>query len=200
MNKTQRKKQVVITVDICRNIRRHIEMNRSLKEISGITEVSVLRIANKIGQGLSDNDIAKTRKGRKVHEEIEVKSRLESILNEDNSLTQKWMYQSLKMYNMNRSQGGVSNTLKKMGITRKRLTKIPVKRNSERIIGLRQSLGILGWNWFQSHNSKNYGYSQKNTKAVAMFPTNRSVNISLMAAIDINGVISYELKIVLIMG
>ena len=67
-------------------------MNRSLKEISGITEVSynsVLCIAIKIGQGLSDNDIAKTRKGRKVHEETEVKIRLESILNKDNSLTQK---------------------------------------------------------------------------------------------------------------
>jgi len=57
MNKTQRKKRVIITVDICRNIRKHIEMNRSIKEISGITEVSynsVLCIANKIGQGLSD--------------------------------------------------------------------------------------------------------------------------------------------------
>ena len=82
MNETQRKKRVVITMDICRNIRRHIEMNRSLKEISCITELSynsVSCIANKIGQGLLDNNIAKTRKGRKVHEEAEIKSRLESI-------------------------------------------------------------------------------------------------------------------------
>ena len=210
INETQRKKRVVITVDICRNIRRHIEMNRSLKEISGITEVSynsVLCIANKIGQGLSDNDIAKTRKDKKVHEETEVKSRLESILNENNSLTQKGMCQSLKMYNMNRSQGAISNTLKKMGITRKRLRKIPVERNSERIIGLRQAyarklqhyalnhLVYLDETGFNLHTSTNYGYSHKNTKAVAMFRANRGVNISLMAAIDINGVISSAIVI-----
>ena len=93
-----------------------------------------------------------------------------------------------------------------MGITRKRLTKIPVDRNSKRIIVLRQAyarklqhyalnhLVYLDKTGFNIHTSTNYGHSHKNTEAVAMFPANRGVNINLMADIDINGVISYGLK------
>jgi transposase/arginine repressor len=205
----KRKKRIVITVDICRNIRRYLDMEKSLKEISSITEVSynsVLSIANQIGNGLSDNEIAKTRKGRKIAEETLVMRRLEAILEEDNSLNQKGMRESLQLYNIGRCQATISNTLKKMGITRKRLTKIPVERNSERIIGLRKcyarelhnyslsQLVYLDETGFNLHTSTNYGYAHKNVKAVAMFPANKGVNISLMAAIDINGVIASELK------
>ena len=86
------------------------------------------------------------------------------------------------MYNMNRSKGAFSNTLKKICITRKRLRKIPVERNSERIIGLRQAyarelqhyalnhLVYLDETGFNLLTFTNYGYSHKNTKAVALFP------------------------------
>jgi len=209
MNETNRKKRVTITVDICRNIRRFLDMDKSLKDISCMTELSynsVLCVANKIGKGLSDIEIAQTRKGRKANVETEVKSRLEDILNEDNSLTQKGMCETLATYNIIRSQGAISSTLKKMEITRKRLTNIPVERNSERVIGLRQAyarelinyslnhLVYLDETGFNLHTSTNYGYSHKNMKAFAMFPANKGVNISLMAAIDVNGVISYDLK------
>ena len=46
---------------------------------------------------MSDNDFCKTRKGRKINEETHLMSRLKSLLNEDNSLTQKGMRESLKI-------------------------------------------------------------------------------------------------------
>jgi len=208
MTETIRKKRIIISLDICRNIRRQLELQNSIKDISRLNDVSynsVLLISNKIAQGMSDTDIVQTKKGRKVNEASDVRSRLQVILNEDNSLTQNGMSETLKSYNICRSQGTISVTLKKMGITRKRLTKIPIERNSDRIISLRQcyakemqnhALGHLVYldeTGFNLHTSTNYGYSQKNTKAFAMFPANKGVNISLLAAIDINGVIAFEL-------
>ena len=95
-----RKKRILITVDFCRNIRIYLDIQKSIKEIFRITDVSynsVLPIANKIRNGMFDNDICKTRKGRKINEETHLMSRLEALLNEDNSLTQKRMRESLKI-------------------------------------------------------------------------------------------------------
>ena len=46
--------------DICRNIRRYLDIQKSITEVS---HNFVLSIADKIGNGMSDNDICKTRKG-----------------------------------------------------------------------------------------------------------------------------------------
>ena len=117
MTETPRKKRIVITLEICRNIRRYLEMEKSLKEISELTEVSynsVLTICNKISQGLDDNEIVKTKKGRKLNGETPIKSRLSAIVGQDNSLTQKGMSETLAIFGINRSQSTISRTLERM--------------------------------------------------------------------------------------
>ena len=79
---------------------------------------------------------------RKVKDESAMKSRLAVIVNDDNSLTQKGMSETLQLYGLHGSEPTISRTLKKMNITRKRLTKIPVKRNSEMVISLRYSYAM----------------------------------------------------------
>jgi len=209
MTENTRKKRVVITLDICKNVRRYLEMEKSLKEISRLTEVSynsILTIVNKMEQGLDNNQIATTKKGRKKNNESLMKSRLAAIVNEDNSLTQSGMAETLQLYGIKRSQVTISRTLKSMSITRKRLTKIPIERNSDRVIGLRQAYAREMQNYcatqivyldetgFNLHTSSNYGYSPKNVKAIATIPANKGVNISLLAAIDVNGIISHEIS------
>ena len=77
MTEITRKKRIIITMEICRNIRRQIELQKSLRDISKINDLSynsVLVIDNKISQGMSDIDIVQTKKGRKVNEESHVRS------------------------------------------------------------------------------------------------------------------------------
>ena len=157
MTETPRKKKIVITLEICRNIRRYLEMEKSLKEISELTEVSynsVLTICNKISQGLGDNEIVKTKKGRKLNGETPIKSRLSAIVGQDNSLTQRGMSETLAIFGINRSQSTISRTLDRMSFTRKRLTKVPVERNSERAIALRQAYARE----MQNHSSSQLVY------------------------------------------
>ena len=133
MTDKQRKKRVAITLEILRNIRRYLDMEKSVKDISALTEVSyssVLKICNKIVQGLQDNDIIKSKKGIQTIDENPMKTRLAAIVNQDNSLTQIGMAETLELYGFRRSQGTISRALKKMNITRKRLTKVPLERNS----------------------------------------------------------------------
>jgi len=63
---------------------------------------------------MSDNDVCKTRKGRKINEETPLMSRLGTLLNKYDSLTQKCMRKSLKMYNLSCGQATISNNLKKL--------------------------------------------------------------------------------------
>jgi len=165
---------------------------------------SVLTLSNKISYGLNDNAIVKMKKGRKVKDESAMKSRLAVIVNDDSALTLKGVSETLQLYGLHGSQPTISRTLKKINITWERLTNIPVEMNSEKVIGLKYSYAMdmrnhspaqlvyLDETGFHLHMQTNYGYSQKNTKAIAMIPANKGINVSLMAAIDINGIIAYE--------
>jgi hypothetical protein len=92
-----------------------------------------------------------------------------------------------------------------MKITRKILSLVPVERSSPRIIDERQlyARGLM-------HTPldklvyldetglictvQNFGYSPVNEKAFITVPASRGQNISLMAAISVSGVVSYEIK------
>ena len=92
-----------------------------------------------------------------------------------------------------------------MDITRKRLTLVLIEKNSNKNIDLRQGycrnintipdqcLVFLDEIGFNIHTKKKYGYSIKNTKCYVSVLVNRGKNISLMAAITINGVERFEL-------
>ena len=58
--KKNHKKKQIVTLEICRSIRRYLEMERSLKEISALTDLSYNSI---LIHGLDDNAIVKTKMG-----------------------------------------------------------------------------------------------------------------------------------------
>ena len=96
--------------------------------------------------------------------------------------------------------------LKSMNYTRKRLTKVPVGRNTDLALASRrayalslsairqESLIYIDETGFNLHTSWNYGYSPLNTKAYINVPSNRGTNVSLLCAINDKGVVAYKLR------
>ncbi|KAG0434469.1 hypothetical protein DMUE_5171 [Dictyocoela muelleri] len=92
-----------------------------------------------------------------------------------------------------------------MDYSRKRLVKIPEERNSLRNINARQTyahklefinndnLVFFYETGINLNQSRNYGYSQKNTLAVKIVKNNRGKNVSSMLAMK-KGIINFEIK------
>jgi hypothetical protein len=107
--------------------------------------------------------------------------------------------------NLNISRSGISRKLKKMNFTRKRLSLVPIKRNSITKLDVRaiyctdisripiENLVFLDETGFNNHTNRAYGYSPKNIPAFTSITANRGINRSCMAVIDINGVVAYEI-------
>ncbi|KAG0441634.1 hypothetical protein DMUE_0898 [Dictyocoela muelleri] len=93
-----------------------------------------------------------------------------------------------------------------MSYSRKRLVKIPEERNSQRNIEIRQAyareiqfisddnLVFLDETGINLKQSRNYGYSPKNTKAVKIVKNSRGKNVSCMIAIKKSGIITYQIE------
>ena len=113
----------------------------------------------------------------------------------DNTLTQKGMQDKLRSMDVILSQPSISNALKKLKITRKR-----VKLKSEKVISpdvinkrmiyARELMTIpdlkfsfLYETGLNLHLSSSYGYSPKNIDIVAIVPANRGRNISILSLI-----------------
>nr|XP_047135509.1 uncharacterized protein LOC101237252 [Hydra vulgaris] len=103
------------------------------------------------------------------------------------------------------SQSTVSRKFRKINITRK-LSLVPEERNSpanieKRAIYARRisrissdKLVFLDESGFNQHLRRRSGYSPKNEKAYSIVSGNRNTNRSLMCAINISGVVAYELR------
>ena len=185
-------------------------MDKSTKEIQeliGFSYSATVNLIRKLSNGMTENEILGTKKGPKFKENSAIKSQVSAIVESDNSLVQNEIVDILQSSGITRTQGYVSRLLKKMGITRKRLTRIPFERNCPRVIDARHSyvremefvsndqLVFLDETGVNLHTSSNYGYSTKNIKAYPLFSANKGTNISVMAAITSNGVLAYELKV-----
>lgn len=209
-----RKQRREITKETFENIKRMTSSGEfnvgKLSDDLGICRQTVSRIVSSISMG---NEFESCREKRKktVENRNKVMQRSESLLNNivlsNNSVIQSEMRTILvESYNINTSNSTISRKLKKLGITRKRLSIIPEERNTqERIVERLQyandllrysnaNLVFLDESGFNEHIKRAYGYSLKNQKAVINLRANRGKNISLLCAIDINGVVAYETK------
>jgi transposase len=197
----------VINNAILKLIRSKLEKGEKNRQISKELNISYDRIriiANKIGDGEDDQMLLRKFK-RSSSENSDVLSRVSGVITRDNSLTQLGVSRALSEFNISMSQSTVSRCLKKLQITRKILSKVPIERNSQRVIDLRynyvreinvfqdRQFVFLDECGFNLHTSRNYGYSPINTKAYINVPGNRGQNISLMAAISITGIVGYEI-------
>lgn len=204
-----RKRRTTMTRELLKGLRKMIikeystirmaeEMDISLGAVQGTVE--------KISSGLTDDEILLVKKGRKFKDNSIAKSKIQRILAKDAGYTQKMLAQSLTDDGITRSQGTISKLLKQMQYSRKRLVKVPIERNSERIIEQRQLFGrninnladsnliYLDETGFNLHSSINYGYSLKNEPCYVNLPGNKGKNISLMMAVGISGVVAYQLN------
>lgn len=101
----------------------------------------------------------------------------------------------------------VAAALKNLGVTRKKLRRVPIERNTASNILSRKLyaqsivrkpdrnlffLDETGWNL---HNGPRYGYAFKGQTPTVQEPGNRGPNNSLLACIGLDGVRKWELKI-----
>lgn len=109
---------------------------------------------------------------------MEINCQISAITQFDNSHTQKGVAEMLNLGCISRSQSFIGKNFKKIEITRKILSLIPIERNSTRVFGLipvyanelnEISLDILvfldetGLNF---HSANHYDYSHKNTRLI----------------------------------
>ena len=146
------------------------------------------------------------KKGRKKNHDPIVDNLLLSIVNEDNSLNQTGISDAMRISGKSISQPTVSKKLKMLNITRKRLIRVPLEKNLDRVINLRyqyaremenidlSNIVYMDETGFNLHTMSNYGYSAVNTKAYAAVPGNRGINISLLCSISLRGVVGYRIK------
>lgn len=104
------------------------------------------------------------------------------------------------------SQPTISRRLKKLNLTRKRVSLAPIERNSPERLEERaifaadisrrniDDVYYLDETGFNRHLVRYYGYSPANTKVVATVPANRGTNISCMAMIGREGLIAHTIK------
>lgn len=209
-HKMQRKTRVTITKSLIEQVERNIHQGKTLKEIAEsllLSYVTVRRIAKKLQE--VDNYAANfttmyKRRSRRISNE-NIGHIITGIIDNKNDYIQSELKEDLSNMSVNISQPTISREIKKVKYTRKRLTKIPVERNTPQMIDTRRSyarsmahirdenLIFLDECGFNRHTSRAYGYSPVNQKAVKFVNGNRGNNISLLCMIKINGSAQYEI-------
>lgn len=204
-----RKKRTTISMEMIKSIRKDLEKNYSVLDISKNENISLqaaYKVVHKISEGLKDEEILKNKKGRRKSDKTELKCKVSQILIADASYTQSEIAKQLNETGHVISNTGVCRLLHEMDYTRKRLVRIPEERNSPKNIETRQTyareiqfvsdsnLVFLDETGANMHHSRNYGYSAKNVKAYKVVKSNRGVNISCMVAISNTGIIGFEIK------
>lgn len=123
----------------------------------------------------------------------------------NNATTLKEIKSYLARENIILSITAIYNKMKKIGLTRKRLSIVPIERNSVRNKNVRtlyaenigrydvDNLVFLDETGFNKHVFKTYGYSTKNTSAYVQLDGNRGTNITCLAAISKTGVVGFTI-------
>jgi len=155
------------------------------------------RLLAKVGDGKEEDETFAAKKGRKNREYFDTKTSISGMLLRDSSLTQKEIGNNLKDINMGISQSEVSRMLKSMNYTRKRLVTILVARQEySRMIDFvsDENFVYMGETGINLHMVRSYGYSPKNTKAYKVVKRSKGINISLLLAIEMSGILAYQIK------
>lgn len=209
VNGSVHKRRQIITHDILKRIRKALDRSDTVKSIAEDTDISLqtaYKLVSMIAENFSNEEILGQKKGRRKENHDDIKSKITQILLRDSSIIQKEMTTELEVLGINKSQSTVSRIIKDMNYSRKRLIRIPEERNSVRNIEARQNYALeinhinngnmvfLDETGVNLHQTRKYGYSPINTKAYKLVRANRGTNISCLVAINIYGIISYEIK------
>lgn len=209
---TSRKKRTMITAEKINVAKKLLEQEKKVSEIGyllDLSRVATSRLIAKIQSGeyqnLNEFKTSGQKKSLKKISHAQMKILIADMFVIDSTFTQKAIVERLSQCNIVVSQSTVSRVLHDMEYTRKRLSKIPSERNSDRVLNLRRIYGqeisliadenilYLDESGFNMHVNKNYGYSPKNSKAYKIVPGNRGRNVSLMCVISNTGIVASEL-------
>ncbi|KAF7685147.1 hypothetical protein CDIK_4104 [Cucumispora dikerogammari] len=202
-----RKPRTTITDSLLNIIRNQINReikSSSIAENNNLFPSCIVNIQTKVTRGLSNAEII-CQKSRRSTINNSLNNTIVNLVTQDNAINQSGISESLRLLEKNLSQSAESRKLKALQITRKRLTLVLVERNLARVIELRFNYGenwryieqtsvFLDKTGFKLHVSSNMGYSFVNTKAVRATPANKDVNISLMCAISLHGIVGYQIQ------
>lgn len=133
------------------------------------------------------------------------KDKIVSILDNDCTLTQKQMADELPA-ELKCSPRSIASILRELGVSRKKLRRVPIERNTPRTINLRKLyaqgvvrkpnsvLYFLDETGFNLHTGPRCGYAFRGLTPTTQQPGNRGPNRSVLACIGIRGLVKWEVK------
>lgn len=202
-----RKPRVNLTKKDVQQVKNMKEDNKKAKDIAKDVMISIATVY-KIIQKLEINngDVDKVvesflKSGRKPNLNLDVLNKVGEAIQNDCCFTQKGIAQHLLGQSIEISQPTVCRTLKKLGVTRKRVNRVAENTLSPQLIAERKQFALklrtipkekllfLDETGFNLHTSRNYGYSPINTPCVSTVPANRGRNVSVLAIINENNVL-----------
>ena len=174
-------------------------------EISETTGMSIRSTQLFIQKYSSDGTFATKKCGRKPSIDTdELKKALESMLSENSTLSIDDMSEQLPL-NLKVGKSKISQTLKLMGWSKKRIRTIPNERNTARVIEERKSyvysicnrpdedLIFLDETGINLHVGPNFGWSPLNISPILHRPANKGQNTSLLMAINTSGIVCHKI-------
>ncbi|XP_065663808.1 uncharacterized protein LOC136085893 [Hydra vulgaris] len=194
------------TIESIETIKRMVANKEKNVDISQATGLSLRTVQNCVMK-LSNNPDAKPKKRGPVAKiNTDRRREIELFVSANNSLTAMDMGELISEENKC-STTTIKRELKNMGYTRKRLKPIVAARNSAMVIGQRflycthvssindNNIIFIDEIGFNLHQSRHHGYALSGSTPCITVPTQRGRNISLICAISVEGIISFQMKV-----
>ncbi|XP_037808318.1 uncharacterized protein LOC119601452 [Lucilia sericata] len=173
-------------------------------EIAGINKNTATSIINRYKK---DGYVAVKKRGGRRHSKLntEILNKIEEIIERNSSITLKGIREKiLEIHNVDLSTTSIHNALKTLRITLKTATinidrincdttiqrRIPYALNfAQNAPDIREKIIFIDESGFNYHLRRNKARSRVNTAAHVIVPTVRGRNVSLIAAMNIHGVL-----------
>lgn len=205
-----RKSRVAVTKNLILQVQKNIEKNIPLKKIAEILLISyptVRSIAKKIStiENYAENFKSAYENRKSPRRLVSYASIIREMIDSNNNISQKEIQEELEAIGIRISQATISRTIKSLEYSRKRLTIVPIERNTPTNIESRriyarmitelkdENLFFLDECGFNSHTNNHYGYSPVNTKAIKFLRAGKGQNVSLLCMISIDGLLSFTI-------
>jgi transposase len=134
---------------------------------------------------------------------LAIQEEIRPLIAANNCLTLRSIQESLAPP-LKRSPSTICRTIRIMGFTRKRVKPVVIARNKERIIESRCIYSRMIWpiqddklifvdeSGFNLHLAPHYGYAPRGLDPHICIPTQQGTNLSLLMAVSIYGIVSWE--------
>jgi transposase len=142
-------------------------------------------------------------RGRSQKGNVIVQEEIRPLIVANNCLTLRHIQESLPLP-LKRSPSTICRAIRVMGFTRKRVKPIVIARNEGGVIESRSTYSSKIWPFqddklifvdesgFNLHLAPHYGYAPRGLEPHISIPTQQGTNLSLLMAVNINGIVGWE--------